>query len=190
VAPNIARRDICGQRRPTCPGGGGGVSRRSGRGNPARNTAECHRLAVSPGGRTERHVLTLARPEKRVRQQKFNPTGFAPTNLTGPDEMTIGGSSAASSICFSAAPRSRVVRPSMLPTDHLQSLQSLVQTWAVGPRLRSLGQLRQAQRDFVDRVQPRSRPIALPAAEKGGARTGDRSVARRTHHENPRVERS
>jgi hypothetical protein len=54
-------------------------------GNPARNTAECHRVAVSPGRRTERHVLTLARPEKRVRQQKFNPTGFAPTNLTGPE---------------------------------------------------------------------------------------------------------
>jgi hypothetical protein len=51
-------------------GGGSGVSRRSGRGNPARNTAECHRVAVSPGGRTERHVLTLARPEKRVRQPR------------------------------------------------------------------------------------------------------------------------
>jgi hypothetical protein len=49
---------------------GSGVSRRSGRGNPARNTAECHRVAVSPGGRTERHVLTLARPEKRVRQPR------------------------------------------------------------------------------------------------------------------------
>ena len=85
MAPNIARRDICGPRRPPRPGGGSGVSRRSGRGNPARNTAECHRVAVSPGGRTERHVLTLARPEKRVRQQKFNPTGFAPTNLTGPE---------------------------------------------------------------------------------------------------------
>jgi transposase len=35
--------------------------------------------------------------------------------------------------------------------DHLQSLQSLVQTWALGGDLRSLGQLRQAQRDPVDR---------------------------------------
>src|SRR6516162_6831474 len=37
--------------------------------------------------------------------------------------------------------------------------------------------------------RPRSRHIALPAAEKGGARTGDRPLARRTHHENSRAER-
>jgi transposase len=36
--------------------------------------------------------------------------------------------------------------------DHLQSLQSLVQTRALGGDLRSLGQLRQAQRDLVDRL--------------------------------------
>ena len=48
VAPNIARRDICGPRRSPRPGGGSGVSRRSGRGNPARNMAEYHRVAAAP----------------------------------------------------------------------------------------------------------------------------------------------
>src|ERR1700736_3515760 len=36
--------------------------------------------------------------------------------------------------------------------NHLQSLQSLVQTRTLGGDLRSLGQLRQAQRDFIDRL--------------------------------------
>jgi len=35
---------------------------------------------------------------------------------------------------------------------------------------------------------PRSRRIARRAAEKGGARTGDRPLTWRTHHENPRAE--
>jgi hypothetical protein len=183
---------------------GSGVSRRSGRGNPARNTAECHRVAVSPGGRTERHVLTLARPEKRVRQQKFNPTGFAPTNLTVDlNEMTIGSDSTVRRrpVCGSAAPavaawsaplswglssRKRQPRKGSYSTGRISPRISPVESWSCGYSHRAIRRERlheaiEVARDARNRAAARClrySPHLHPSRSQNRARLPRRAFCR------------
>jgi hypothetical protein len=53
VAPNIAPRDICGPRRPPRPGGGSGVSRRSGRAREAVKIAHGCTVAGADQGQSQ-----------------------------------------------------------------------------------------------------------------------------------------
>jgi transposase len=95
--------------------------------------------------------------------------------------MMIGGSSAASSICSSAAHAGAIARPSMVPIR--QSIIASIAGPKAGAGVPSSKHwpIAASTAWLCRSTPPRSRRIAPPAAEKGGARTGDRPVARWTH---------